>query len=141
MDISETVAVEFEWPEDLPPAPSTPPPSSAPPSTDSFVPVLEEDPILWKRLREEEDERVAVVTLEMQRIRVGDLYEHIPDSQVDWGVIGLWECRVFGSDCYGRDFGKRYSLSKHLHSKVHTVTTYKLSLVLNSVVLGGSDTN
>ncbi|RGP60632.1 sugar transport stp1 [Fusarium longipes] len=91
------------------PEPSPPPPEA---SASDDRPIAE--------IKAEIDARVLVAAEAARQHFLRPLYAHLPLSEIDWSLDGLWRCRVVGVPCYG-DHHRCWSiLKKHLLTREHT---------------------
>ncbi|KAL9566723.1 hypothetical protein ACKAV7_009160 [Fusarium commune] len=104
---------EIVWPET----------ASLPPPPPQVVAPVEQEPWAskpWKELQARTDTKVKRAAEAAREHLLGGVYAHLPHSELDWSLDGVYTCRVVGLPCYGKS-GVRLmqALIKHLNNQTH----------------------
>lgn len=74
-----------------------------------------------------EDAKLRIATEEARRLRFGDMYQHLPNSELDWSLEGRLVDRVVGAHCYGSVSLNIGHFATHLGRNYHIVSDISLS--------------
>ncbi|KAJ3536592.1 hypothetical protein NM208_g6651 [Fusarium decemcellulare] len=71
----------------------------------------------WKDLQVTVDAKVKVAAEATREHFLSHFYQHLPNSEIDWSMNGLYVCRVVGLSYYGNSFAKPVKLKLPLKTK------------------------
>ncbi|KAF4463554.1 sugar transport stp1 [Fusarium albosuccineum] len=71
----------------------------------------------WKDLQVTVDAKVKVAAEAAREHFLSYFYQHLPNSEIDWSMNGLYVCRVVGLSCCGNSFAKPVKLKLPLKTK------------------------
>ncbi|KAF5985500.1 hypothetical protein FBULB1_2840 [Fusarium bulbicola] len=103
---------EIDWPLEMPDAPDLIETHASPME-------LEPEPRNWLDILDEQDKRLPVIRREHRQSAFQHLYEHLPNSIIDWELEGKHVCRVKDIACYGQYHKNPSDLRRHLSSQNH----------------------
>lgn len=109
------------------------------PSTPIQLPIPEKI-IPWQQLQIAQNEHFMRFTKNRTIEVLGKLYEPVL-GEIDWEMEGIYNCRVKGNICYGKDYQDLRSLTTHLQGQMHRVSQVPFNILLlqhYNGFLGGS---
>ncbi|RKK62990.1 hypothetical protein BFJ69_g16953 [Fusarium oxysporum] len=58
----------------------------------------------WTQILDEQDQRRVAITIEYRQARIGYLYSHLTNPEINWELNRKTVCRVKDFVCYGKSF-------------------------------------
>ncbi|KAF4968809.1 hypothetical protein FSARC_3837 [Fusarium sarcochroum] len=97
-------------------------PVSRPPTPPAVARIEHEEPwgmVPWRELQARTDAKVLRAAEAAREHLLGEIYQHLSHSEIDWSLEGQNVCRVVGMTCYGEEQGDLSSLEDHLRIQSH----------------------